>query len=347
MQDKRVEILQALEQGKITADEAMTMLNQLNQQPQDEPNLFFDTDDEDEDWIDSVFSGVADTIRGVVGDIKDAFSDFDGVGGYDNKVEFTSGNVAQGLAKLVLIGKNAAVSVSAHNEPYAYIMCNYTAKRPEAQMFLQEENGQIQVVYDEKLFRKMEITCYVPRSKIKHFHAATKNAAVRVEDIQADTALLRSTNDVIEASGINCASLVAQTTNAKIRIFGICATSAALKTTNDHIKLERADIVNLQLQTTNASLKLEKFLLGVGAWHGERTIDARTTNSSIAFAVPEEVGLQLNATGAKVNCKIPDMKFTDITKKRVHGTSYNYEFNSTKLKATLHTTNATVGVKNL
>lgn len=395
MSDKKVEILSQLEQGKITATEAFSMLNQLNESstsatsevehPEaDRPhsngprNRDFKippppTPPPAPDWVEDLVGNVAGAVQDVMESIKDlnigtSISELISgtYGHFQNTLLFTSNPISQGITKLAIIGKNARVSVTGYGGNVIRVKCVYDARHADAEVLFQEENSIYQVMYDESVMRSMEITCEVPYVMIKNAHVASKNGAVLLEDIQAGAIVLYTKNDKILANNINCAEFVAQnrndaikvqalsaqnvhieTTNAKIHTEDVRANNMSLKTTNDRIKMAFMDVQNLQLHTTNASLKLDNLLHGIDDWSGERTLEAHTTNSSISFNAPPDIGvkIQANAPGGKIICKKHGMYFTESSKNYAQGTSDNYAFSSKKLNAQFSTTNASVKIR--
>ncbi|MCL2285742.1 MAG: DUF4097 family beta strand repeat-containing protein [Firmicutes bacterium] len=392
MQDKKQEILSQLEQGKITATEAFTMLNQLNEtddtprsngpQPQREsqippppppPPHDYHSSFTTPDWVEDLVGDISGAVQDVVESIKDmnigaSISEFMSgtYGHHENTLFFTSNPISQGVIKLTLIGKSARVSVTGYGGNTIRVQCKYNARRPDAQVVFHEEDGTYQVMYDESLIRSMEIVCEVPHVMIKNAHIASKNGPVLVEDIQACALVLYTKNEKILASNITCAEFVAQnhnevirvntlvaqnvhmeTTNAKIQVENVHANNVGLKTTNDRVKMAYMDVQNLQIHTTNTSLKLDKFLHDFNDWGGQRTLEAHTTNGSISFSAPRDVGLKVeaHAKGGKVVCKSYDMYFSEVGREYARGTNSNYELGGKKLDVQLVTTNASVKIR--
>jgi len=392
MTEKKIEILAQLEQGKITANEAFTQLNQLNDTtPQQEVEPHHTTDiprsnapkrhshhspppaQPPQHWLGGIMEEVGGAIESVVESIKDSdigasISDFvhGTYSNHENTLHFTSSPVSQGITKLGMIGKNARVSVSGYDGNVIIVKCKYNARRPDTQVLFHEENGIYQVMYDEKLIRSMEITCHVPNVMVKNIHAASKNGAVSLENIQAGAVVLYTKSDKILTYNVNCAEFIAQsrndtikvsrltaqnihieTTNSKIHAEGVQANNAVLRTTNDSIKTSHMDVDNLILNTTNSGIKLDKLMETIGDWSGERVIEVNTTNSNITFTTRPDIGIkiQAHAPGGKVACKSYDMYFSEHGRAHAQGTSNNYEFSSKKLNARLSTTNGSVKIR--
>jgi len=303
MSDKKVEILSQLEQGTITASEAFTMLNQLNESttpPQHEteratthePHSNGPRQQNHEippppppqftapDWVDDLIGDVSGAVEDVVESIKDwnisaSISEFMSgtYGHHENTLFFTSNPISQGILKLTLIGKSAKVAVSGYDGNVIRVQCKYNARRPDTQVLFHEEGGTYQVMYDESLMRSMEILCEVPYVMIKNIHAASKNGVVLVENIKAGAVVLYTKNEKILASNINCAEFVAQNRNEAIKIQSLNAQNIHIETTNAKIQVEDVRANNAGLKTTNDRIKM--------AFMDVANLQIHTTNTSL------------------------------------------------------------------
>jgi len=326
-------------------------------------------------WVEGIISDVSGAVNEAIESIRDmdigiSISDFIGgrYGRYVNTLQFQSAPISQGVKKLVLIGKNARVDVHGYEGSVIRVWCKYDARREDAVVHFGEEAGTYQLMYDEKMIRSMEIVCEVPHCIIQSAHIASKNGRLQLENLQAGVLMLYTKNARLTAAGITCDEFVAEnrsdqirihgivaqnvhveTTNAKIQAENIRAKNAALTTTNAGIKTALIDVEHLKLNTTNNGLKLEDYMQGIETvWSGMRTLEAYTTNSGIALAVPADVGLkvQAEARGGKVTSKRHGMYFSESGKQRyAAGTSTNYEFGSKKLDVQLGTTNGTIKIR--
>ena len=384
MSDRKSEILSQLEQGKINASEAFEMLNQLSEhttssqhdteycgngpapQAQDAPPPHTHPG-----WVEGLVGDISGAVQDAIEGIKDmnigvSISEFmDGTyGHHKNTMTFTSNPVLQGISKLVIIGKNARVSVNGYDGNVIRVKCAYDARHPNTEVLFHEENGIYQVMYDESRIRTMEIACEVPHAMINSAHIASKNGAIHVQDIRAVDVALYTKNAKILANNINCAKFVAQsrndaikvrtlassnvhleTTNAKIHTEDMRADNAQLKTSNSGIKIEKIDVANLKLHTTNTGLKLDK--LNVGSWHGVRTLEAYTTNGGISLSTLSDIGVRVYAcaAGGKLIWKKDDIYFSESSKYQAQGESSNYAICEGKLNVRLSTTNASIKIK--
>jgi len=369
MNDKKAEILKQLEQGEITADQALAMLNQqpnqASQAQSDAPPPRQESTTEhyhrshhsepEPSWVESMFSWVGDAIQDVAEEIHDwdisaNISDFMNGTYSHNKMRevFTSNPVSQGLAAVTIVGKNAKVEIQGYDGDCVRVECVYNSRRPNTEVYLHEENGRIELMYDEKSMRSMGVLCHVPFATIGELRVATKNDTIKIFDVNCTTLMAANRNAVIKACTVTATSIAMETTNDNIKVENIHAHNASLKTTNARIHVEHVDISHLKMKTTNAGLKFKGNFFATDNWTGERIIEAETTNSGVSIFVPTDAALKLDARtrGGNVSCQ-RDMYFTEHAKNHLLGECSDYGFAGKKLNLHLTTTNASVKVKEM
>jgi len=303
MSDKKVEILSQLEQGKISATEAFTMLNQLNEsvpppQHDSEPTTTGESRSNGPrqqsaeippppppqftapDWVEDLVGDISGAFEDVIEEIKDwnigaSISEFVSgtYGHHENTLFFTSNPILQGIVKLTLIGKSAKVTVSGYDGNVIRVQCKYNARRPDAQVLFHQEDGTYQVMYDESIMRSMEILCDVPYVMIKNIHAASKNGVVLIENIKAGAVVLYTKNEKILASNIDCAEFVAQNRNEVIKVQSLNAQNVHIETTNAKIQVDDVRANNAGLKTTNDRIKM--------AYMDVANLQIHTTNTTL------------------------------------------------------------------
>ena len=356
MPDNKISILQRLEAGEITAEEALNLMNQLGDSgPQSGPvdprqvnpnrqesyghrhnQSHGHHDHHEPDWAGGIADWVSDLVEEISGGIADLeigtnLSDiFNGTYGHNKRtVSFVSQPVLQGLTQLEINGKNDKVEIYAYDGDTVQIHCDYNTRYPGSYVEFHEDNGHVALWFDNKAMRSVRVICQVPRVRIEHLHVFTKN-------------------DRIYLGGVTARDIHLETTNAKITAEDINAHSFTLKTTNAGIKTARLDVEHLAMKTTNARLKLEDTLAGAGysLWESERTLEAHTTNGGIKFHVPEGTGLNVEAhtTDSKVTCQVPLYRTDGARKNRLSGESMDYAAASRRLKAKLSTTNGSIKI---
>ena len=375
MTDKKAEILKQLEQGKITADQALAMLNRQPNEPDrgpappPQPETNQENSQErhqdhyhrahhsevEPGWVESMFSWVGETIQDFAEEIHDwdisaNISDFMSGTYSSNKMRevFTSNPVMQGLAAVTVVGKNAKVEVQGYDGNCVRMECVYNARRPDTKVYLHEENGRIELVYDEKMIRSMNVLCHVPFTTIGELRIATRNDTLKILDVNCTNLMAANRNASIKANTVTATAVAMETTNDNIKLENVRAYNAILKTTNARIHAEHADISHLKMTTTNAGIKLKDSFFATDSWTGERVIEAETTNAGISIFVPTDAALKLDAKtrSGSVSCQ-RDLYFTETAKTYLQGESSDYSFAGKKLNVSLKTTNASVKVKDM
>jgi len=286
MPDK-LQILQRLQKGEISAEEALKLMNQEQDAPtmpvgQQNPNkphpappppqahhqhgsqdFHYDhRHDSEPGWAESIFGWVGDVVESVTDSIKDLdidvnVSDFfgGGISHHKNTVHFASAPILQGLAQLELHGKNDKIEIHGYDGDHVQIQCAYDARYPESQIHFSDENGRVSLLFHEKEFRSVQVLCRVPRAHVGQLIAETKNGRIHVAGINAGDINLANKNDPIWVEEINCDNLTVHTKNAGVKARIITGQTVHLETTNSKITAEDIHAGNLNLITTNSGIK--------------------------------------------------------------------------------------------
>jgi len=310
MTDMKMKILERLEAGEITAEEALAMMGQIKEpgpvdprqiDPRKAPHFHeplnnyrhedFSFDDTP-DWLDSIVGWVGEVVEEITDSVKDSdvksnVSDLlSGTYGHYKRTEsFTSQPVLQGLSRLELGGKNEKIEIYAYDGNCVQIRCDYDARRPNEYVQFHDENGHIALWFDEKAMRSVKVMCYVPRVHIGHVQAVTKNARIVLADINAAEISLTTKNDKITVESAICSALTAITKNDSIKIADVSGDNIHIETSNDKITAEDIHAGSVTLKTTNAGIKTAN----IDAVH----LVMNTTNASLKMkdTLPDASGL--------------------------------------------------------
>lgn len=120
------------------------------------------------------------------------------------------------------------------------------------------------------------------RSKLNYFY--TKNAAIKVEDMDYQLVVL-------------------ETKNAKIYLNECNFNKATVETTNAKVSVEHCDFCDLKLTTTNAKIFADRCDFGV--------VDLKTTNAKVELNNILARNTKIQSTNGKIICKLKD---SDATK---------------------------------
>ncbi|MCL2572593.1 MAG: DUF4097 family beta strand repeat-containing protein [Defluviitaleaceae bacterium] len=292
MPDKMT-ILQRLQAGEITAQEALELMNQgespTPQAPpqaashkdpapnnprhsdpvQNHPNHYPEYYDHDEfdhhhepGWADGLFGWVGEVVNDITSEFKDwdiSANISDLVGGrysHNKRTErFTSKPILQSLALLELHGKNDKIEIQGYDGDTVQIECFYDARYPDAYVQFHDEDGAVSLLFDDKIMRSVQVLCRVPRMHIGQLIAATKNDRIRLIEVSAGDINLSTKNASIYMEAINSTNLTANTRNDNIKARAVTGSHIHFETTNSKISVEDIHAKTLELITTNAGIK--------------------------------------------------------------------------------------------
>ncbi|MCL2620435.1 MAG: DUF4097 family beta strand repeat-containing protein [Defluviitaleaceae bacterium] len=341
MSEARIKILEMLQEGKITVDEAMAMLAQIpeDEQPRQEQQNWDDYNRETNnnnrrESRTYTFDGLADvgsTIKSALSDALGALEDIDihidiGGGGKKQHMNFVSTPITTDtIPSLRLLGKNAPVTIHGHEGNEIHINAKYSAKSRGATLHVHECCGSYELLYDYNAVRSVAVECYVPRHiLIEQLHGEsknsslelydvqansvellTKNSKISIEDVKAPNITARTRNGNIHASGIFATHLDLETSNSKIDIEDVTAKIARLITSNAKIETEDVDIQQLYMKTSNASIKLEDAFDFEPETYTEPEFGSQTRPEDRVHTVVERV-VEAHTSNGAVQMYIPD-----------------------------------------
>ena len=331
-----------------------------------------------EDAIGTDFATIGAGIKESLEDLDDVDINIDltgGLGGifsyhkYKSSMTYISNPIPQAISSLKLLGKNSSVEIKGYDGNQLRITCKFNAKNRDAQVFVNEDNGNFEVLYDYNAMRSMKIYAEVPRVLVDNIHAETKNSSIdlhgvkarnanlltknssiRVGDVECDEIVARTRNSAIKAERLNATNIDFETSNSKISLEDTAAQSARLTTTNSKVVTEHCDIKQLFIKTTNAGIKMENIFRGTagqGDWDAERIVEAHTTNGNVAIYVPRDVAamVQASTSHGRVDCELQNMMMDAMSKHYVNGKSMNYDAAARRVKINVSTTNSAIKIR--
>jgi len=299
MSDSKINILQRLEAGEITAEEAMNLINRLNESPTSPPpaghhrdfgnpvdprqinphkshsaherrhhehHEHYETyDDYDHsgttDWVSSLVGWVGDVVEDITGDIKDW------------EVTTNLSDIFSG-------------TYGHHNK--AETFTSQPVLQGLTQLDLNGKNDKIEIYsYDGDCVQiHCEYDARRPDSYVK-FHEENGHISLWFDD-----KAMRSVKIVCQVPRVHIGHIHAVTKNARIMLGGITAGDISLTTKNDGIFLESVNCGGLTANTTNDKIKAMVI-------SGEN-IHLETTNSRITAEDVHAGALTLKTTNAGI-----------------------------------------------
>jgi hypothetical protein len=336
--EERIRILKMLEEGKISANDALDLLNAINEKQPQRPAWQDATEDLGEglrSTMRSVSDTVNDALRGVNGEeigraverairsVRDGFRSF-----HDSvSKEFNlAGDWPEGGPLPVEIeANNDALTVHAWSENrYEFrIEADLPTEGTEAVRFSANANG-VKLVPDGAT--SLRIDAYIPAHGCKDLILKNHNDIIRVEGAEVERLDVRTTNDSIEV-------------NAK-------AHDVSLTTTNDNIRGTITGLRNLTCNTTNDQIDLRVTPVETGFWR------LATSNDSIRLQVasPEGTGFDIRTrtTNDPIYISLPGMTYNesvDYGAIQFAGKTDGYESAPVKISVEASTTNDKISIE--
>ena len=349
MQEERLKILEMLQEGKISAEEAADLLRKLPERGRREKGQQYAGQDSQHTSGGGLFGWIRDHIGG----------------GPRISLDLQSSPVGQGIAALRLSGKNDAVNIEGYRGDCIKIHCSYIAKSEDPQIRLHEENGVYELHYYDNALKALKITCRVPMVMINEIRAHSINGRVKIENVEADIIEAETGNAAVSIEDVKCNKLYSrtynasvsvedtnfkdadlETTNGKVSLEDVQGVSARLQTTNAKISVEDADIAEINASTSNGSVTFEGLATG-GNGKEERSIKASSSNGSITVYIPMDTGLKIEATttNANVTCETAKPLFGEVSRQHIDAKNQAYDSGDRRISLKLSTSNAGIKVK--
>ena len=349
MKEERMKILDMLQEGKITAEEAANLMEQIPekrymQQEPSVPSIPPVSQVTQVPPTPSVSQMPQSNDGGLFDWIKGSFLNS---GVPRITLDFSSSPVGNGIAVLRMTGKNDSVSIEGYRGDNIRVHCHYIPiSDVDPQITLKEENGVYELLYNPDAVKALKISCRVPMVMIDQLHAKSSNGRIKLENIKCSNLEGHTGNAAVKLEKAKAEKITFKTTNGKIDLEDVEAHSAQLRTINGKIDLDNADIVNIFAETTNGALKFG-LVSPADTWAEERVIDGKTTNGSISLDLPRGLGVKLEAstTNSQVVCDIQDTIFGEVSRKHINGSNQRYESADKRINIKLSTTNGAIKVK--
>ena len=322
MKEERMMILTMLEDGKISSDEALRLLDAVDDIPEDnlEDNIFNKDEDKDFKKI-----NVEKTMEKVEKTLKEQ----------GKKVGDFGADLGSKITELVngIKGKSSSVNLWANYETINTTLEKDISHLDKPILDLKSVNGSIIVKPWEKDSLLLKINCsfkkgvldendtlydfYEEDNKIVFRPVYTSNIGIKLEVYvpakKYDSIILKTSNAKIETSDINLNSLVCETTNSNINVSKIDGENITLTTKNGKIIIEKVNSCIIQANSTNSNILLSKVSgekVFVATKNGKiyideivaNQIDGKTSNGSIEVNKIQGINIKLNTSNGKIIC---------------------------------------------
>ena len=348
MNDEKMRILKMLEEEKISAQEAVRLMECLGESGEPKAAKKERTEDQDDEHFEEEAShSWVDDIRGAAMEIgrsvREAIDDESGVFNFDfdwftstekiNETYFENFRDAD-IHTLIIDCYNAPIKVVTNESDSSDVVFEITAgarssgkHRNRSRKFeFAAQGGIMRLVYDEKAFKYIGIKINIPKiTKLSAIVLKTRNGAITVNDLAVG-------------------SLEAITKNGAVKIDGCAGQRLTCETKNGGITLREVEMADISAVTKNAKIILDN----ISGRECECFISAETKNASIKAKLLNE-GRALKVSAATSNSSIisdiKDLVYYTKEKTRVEAMSVGYENADYKMDLTLKSANGKIQVK--
>jgi DUF4097 and DUF4098 domain-containing protein YvlB len=302
MKEEKKRILKMVEEGKVTVDEAVTLLDELEMAQQTMEQKQADIVNElstavnfeetkKEDPFQAKYQSTKVKIFDFVDSALKKIKDFDFDLNFGQSVEI-SHIFHQGDANLNEIDidvANGSVKIAAWEQPDVRIECQAKVFRVEnsdqaRQSFLRDtifsiENQKLRFVTQQK-WMKVESTIYIPKT-------------------QYDRMRIRIFNGAVTGEELNVEELRVKTANGKIKLNGVRGKKAEVETANGKIKIISSLFDDLEAETINGTIKLDGDF---------KRVETQSFNGNISYNITGNRAelIQVKATTGAIDLYIPD-----------------------------------------
>jgi DUF4097 and DUF4098 domain-containing protein YvlB len=331
---ERKMILQMIEEGKITAEEGLALLEALEKTDQRESNgsstnqqkeqreqfnkLKDDLHDATERIIGSANKGASklvDLFGKAMQKLQNIDVDFDfdfSFGGV--KVKETYELTSFEAKDLYFSTSNGSIRCRSWEKEFAQIdvtaQVNKVKDEDEAKEKLLKNieqrrgNEQYSFFLKDKKGMRVALEIYLPIRVYEALRLETNNGSVRVQDLEVEKVAIETSNGSIRIHDIQGEHVEGKTSNGRIQYQDVDVQKSELKTSNGSIHA-LGRLQNLLCETTNGSIRIEQEQVE------QSDIAATTSNGSVRIIYPQEIsGVygELKTKHGKLQCSLPHTK---------------------------------------
>lgn len=304
MNEERKRILKMVEEGKLSADEALNLLDELEKakqtMEQEQEQLIHELstavqfeEAKKEDAANKKYQSTKDKIFDFVDSALKKIRDLDFDLNFGQSVEishiFHHGNAQ--VKTIDIDVANGSVKLAAWDQPDVRVECQAKVYRVETQdqarqNFLRDiifsvEGEKLRFATQQK-WMKVDAVIYVPRLQYEHVRVRIFNGAITGADMNVGDLRVKTANGKIILDRVHGKKAEAETANGKIQVNGSLFDELETETINGAIGLE-GDFKKVEAQSFNGSIQFN--LKGSRAeW-----VHAKTTTGPIDLVIPEDM----------------------------------------------------------
>lgn len=384
--DEKVMILKMLEEGKITSEEALKLLDSIEKTKAEDKASYKDYKTEQnnsntkfndtinkfskkaEEFADKFGPDFVSRVESVSSDFAEAAVKFaDKVVNYVS-TGFSNTDIYKTISKnytfpiennenikVILRSQNLSVSASSTDNPDVSInlKLNFLFEASDVDKYISTkfENGVIYVNTDFPVRSWGALEIKLPKN-IESFEIETSNSKCVIQDLTGASLDCNTSNGKIEVRNCSWHRLNAKTNNSKIIVSDSRAVFASLETSNSSIELDRSSFDKLKSNTSNGSINISQFG-AINAIEAEYML--QTSNGKIRINLPRNnnSAYKINARTSIGNINISELQ-SSYKINRENGnmkaaasvTSPDYDTNASKVLIEAATSNSSINICN-
>ncbi|MCM3714627.1 DUF4097 family beta strand repeat-containing protein [Halalkalibacter oceani] len=301
--EERKMILKMIEDGKITAEEGLKLLEAIDKGEKEQQETGVSTKvnwDEGESYrkrarqtTTSAANMFTSFIESTIQKIKDVDLDFNF--GPAIEIDHIFQHRESSPTALDISLENGSLSFQPWDEPDVRIECQakvYRVKDSEEarRFFLQQSTFRVNenklMFHTKTKSMKVQATVYVPRTTFDHIKLYTFNGQINGKGIDADTLDVNAMNGAISFEQVQAKKVIAETVNGAIEYKDTTIDVIDVKTINGGITLA-GTIQDLDAETVNGSITYEMAGLTESGY-----ADLKATTGSVHLFVPKKLRVE-------------------------------------------------------
>lgn len=305
MNEEKIMILQMLQDGKITPEEAIELLEALDQPDFEIPEYEGDYSSDGKTRftnksLEEIGSDIGNAFGNLFTNLKDIGSNI-GINTLTEKLEI---DLEKDISNMVdpimdLKSVNGYIKVRKHEGDHIkiHLYCNYKEASLSAKgdfykfntegnkvVFYPLYNSDIAINLDvlvpDRLYHEINLetsngTITVDKLNVNKLQVETKNNSIKLSSIKAENMKLSTMNGRIEGTSLKSNDIEAITTNSGIYFEDIVTDKVNAHTANGKIRLKNVDSNRITAKTSNSTIESENL--------SSRYVDLKTSNSKIIF----------------------------------------------------------------
>lgn len=365
MVEEKMKILKMLEEGKITADEAVNLLNSLDGKITNKNKTHESRDNQQQKKTESYSMDIDKKIEALSKDLapkieKAAKTVIDKANSFADKISKSLSSSTSSSQKKVLNfemyvvkGDNSQLRLKCKNGKIH--IKGYNGDKITAKIeYNNNENSRIELLrvdntyylnYDEAYFTNVAIEAFVPEFLFSKIYLETTNSSVFVDGLTGDEIDIAVNNGPIELKNISAKNVKLETTNGNIHLENITGRLLHAESSNGFIDIKLSDVTNMNLITSNGEIIIDSSIRELKEsntyeWKAETSNATIKVNTLKGFDIAYDIKALTSLNEIQIN--MANIDFIENEKSYIKAITNNYHTALKKVNINLETSNAPI-----